>query len=220
MVYSENILICIAIPLLIALIFIGTDTRRFLISFVTGMIVCLLSAYVSGFFNYLTGIGAKDMAVFYAPVVEEIMKLLPLLFYIFVFEPDPGRLFAVSVGIGLGFATFENCCYILSSGASEVTYILIRGMAVGVMHLICALMLVMGLNTALFFRVLSISAVVGALSLSMIFHGLYNLLVSEPGVSSYLGYALPIITAALLFMPCRRLLKYYYRIGNDNKGGA
>ncbi len=104
---------------------------------VTGMIVCLLSAYVSGFFNYLTGIGAKDMAVFYAPVVEEIMKLLPLLFYIFVFEPDPGRLFAASVGIGLGFATFENCCYILSSGASEVTYILIRGMAVGVMHLIC-----------------------------------------------------------------------------------
>ncbi|MBO4415925.1 MAG: PrsW family intramembrane metalloprotease [Lachnospiraceae bacterium] len=209
MVYSENILICIAIPLLIALIFIGTDTRRFLISFVTGMVVCLLSAYVSGFFNYLTEIGEKDMVVFYSPVVEEIMKLLPLLFYIFVFEPDPARLFAVSAGLGLGFATFENCCYILSSGASDITYILIRGMAVGVMHLVCALMLVMGLNTALFFKALSISGIVGALSLSMIFHGLYNLLVSEQGVSSYLGYALPVVTAVLLYLPYKKLLRYY-----------
>ena len=209
MIYSENILICIALPLIIAIIFTRSDTRRFIASFVAGMAVCLLSAYLSGFFNYLTKVGAEDMAVFYAPVVEEIMKLLPLLFYVFVFEPKPGKLFTAAIGLGLGFATFENCCYILSSGASDVTYIMIRGLAVGVMHLVCALVLVMGLNTAIFFKVLSLPVCFGALSLSMVFHGLYNLLVSMPGLSSNLGYALPVVSAILLYIPSKKLFDHY-----------
>ena len=146
MIYSENILICIVLPLLIAVVFTRSDTRKFIISFVIGMTVCLLSAYVSGFFNYLTKVGAEDMAVYYSPVIEEIMKLLPLLFYVFVFDPKPGKLFTSALGVGLGFATFENCCYILSSGASDITYVMIRGLAVGVMHLVCALILVMSLK--------------------------------------------------------------------------
>ena len=215
MIYSENILICIAIPLLIAILFIGASTRRFLLNFVMGMVVCLLSAYVSGFINYMTGIGSEDMAVFYSPLIEEILKLLPLLFYLFVFEPELDKLFTAALGLGLGFATFENCCYILSSGASDVTYILIRGMAVGVMHLVCAIVLVLGLNTARYFKVLSLPGVVGALSLSMIFHGLYNVLVSQDGISSYLGYSIPVITAALLFIPCRKVLRYYHKVTID-----
>ena len=54
MVYSENILVCIAIPLLIALIFTQRSTRRFIGSFVMGMLICLLSAYISGFVELVT----------------------------------------------------------------------------------------------------------------------------------------------------------------------
>ncbi|MCR4777372.1 MAG: PrsW family intramembrane metalloprotease [Lachnospiraceae bacterium] len=209
MIYSENILICIALPLLIALLFTKSDTRRFISFFVTGMAVCLLSAYLSGFFKYLMKIETEEMAVFYSPIVEEIMKVLPLLFYVFVFEPKPGKLFTAGIGMGLGFATFENCCYILSSGASNISYIMVRGLAVGVMHLVCGLVLVIGLNTAIFFNVLSLPVVVGAISLSTVFHGLYNLLVSGGELSSNLGYAFPVIMALLLFVPCRRLLDHY-----------
>lgn len=201
MIYSENILICIAIPLLISLLFTDKNTRRFIAAFLTGMVICLLSAYISGFIHYITGISQNDTAVYYSPLVEETMKILPLLFYMFVFLPDDNRIFIAALGIGLGFATFENCCYILSSGASNITYILIRGMAVGVMHLVCALVLVLGLSMARRFKVLSLPSVVGAVSLAMIFHGLYNLLVSEPGISSYLGYSLPVATAVALFFP-------------------
>ena len=41
MIYSENILICIEIPLLISLLFIDRASRRFVGSFIMGMIVCL-----------------------------------------------------------------------------------------------------------------------------------------------------------------------------------
>ena len=206
MIYSENILICIAIPLLIALVFTRRSTRRFITAFILGMVVCLISAYFSGFIKFVTGTSMNDTAVFYSPIVEEILKMLPLLFYIFVFQQKDDKIFIVAVGIGLGFATFENCCYILSSGASDMGYILVRGMAVGIMHLVCALLLVLGLSLARYFRLLNIPAGIGALTIPTVFHGLYNLLVSQPGVSSYLGYALPILTALLLYTPYRKVI--------------
>ena len=201
MIYSENILICIAIPLLIALIFTDSSTRRFITAFLTGMAICLLSAYISGFVHFVSEISKNDTAVYYAPLIEELMKLMPLLFYMFVFGPRDNELFIVSTGIGLGFATFENCCYILSFGASSLTYVLVRGMSAGVLHLVCAIALVLGLAMSRRFKVMSVPAVIGAVSMAMIFHGLYNLLVSEPGISSYIGYAFPPVIAVVLYLP-------------------
>ena len=48
-------------------------------------------------------------------------------------------------------------------------------------------------------------APLGALSLSMLFHGVYNLLVSKSGVTSWIGYVLPLLTALMLFLALRRL---------------
>ena len=93
MIYSENILLCIAIPLLISLLFTEKRTRTFIFAFVVGMVTCLLSAYISGFLKFVFEIEQEEMAVFYSPVIEEIMKLLPLLFYMFVFLPKEDSMF-------------------------------------------------------------------------------------------------------------------------------
>ena len=85
MIYAENILLCIAVPLLISLLFIHGETRRYVAAFLLGMGMCLIAAYISGFLNLVTGMGANDTAVFLSPVVEEVMKLLPLLFFLFMF---------------------------------------------------------------------------------------------------------------------------------------
>lgn len=205
MVYSENILVCIAIPLLIALIFTQRSTRRFIGSFVMGMLICLLSAYISGFLRQITETPAEDMAIYFSPIIEEIMKILPLVFYIFVFEADNSKLITVCLGIGLGFASFENSCYLMSFGAPELTFVIIRGLAVGVMHVVCSLMLIMGIILQKRFFTLSFPGIVGALSLSTAFHGFYNLLVSEPGISTYIGYTMPILSAVALYFPYRTL---------------
>ena len=204
MIYSENILLCIAIPLLISLLFTEKKTRTFIFAFVVGMVTCLLSAYISGFLKFVLNIEQEEMAVFYSPIIEEIMKLLPLLFYLFVFLPKEDSMFTAALGSGLGFATFENCCYILSSGASRIAYVMIRGLAVGVMHLVCALVLVLGLWLAKRIKGITPAGVIGALSLSTAFHGLYNLLVSEPGLSTTSGYILPMGTIVVMYI-------YYYR---------
>ena len=205
MVYSENILVCFAVPLLIALIFTQRSTRRFIGSFVMGMLICLLSAYISGFLRQITETPAEDMAIYFSPIIEEIMKILPLVFYIFVFEADNSKLITVCLGIGLGFASFENSCYLMSFGAPELTFVIIRGLAVGVMHVVCSLMLIMGIILQKRFFTLSFPGIVGALSLSTAFHGFYNLLVSEPGISTYIGYTMPALSAGALYFPYRTL---------------
>ena len=44
MIYAENILLCIAIPLVISLLFVRGDVRRYTAAFLFGMGVCLIAA--------------------------------------------------------------------------------------------------------------------------------------------------------------------------------
>ena len=205
MIYAENILLCIAVPLIVSLLFVRGEVRRYLAAFLLGMLVCLLAAYISGFLNLVTGMGENETAIFVSPMVEELMKLLPLLFFLVLLTPEDRTLAMLAVAIGAGFATFENCCYILTSGAESLSYVLIRGLAVGVMHIVSVLALSIWLILAKRLGVFSFPAVVGGLALAMIFHALYNLLVSEPGISSGIGYLLPPLTAAGLYLLYRKL---------------
>ena len=211
MIYAENILLCIAVPFLTVLYFVRGSVRRFVVAFLLGMAVCLVSAYLGSYLGMLAGMG-DETKVYLSPIVEELMKFFPLLLYILLFLPAEKDFFLAAIGIGSGFATFENCCYILSFGAGRLSYIMIRGLAVGVMHIVSVLMLALGLVMIRRFREMSFPGIFGALSLSVMFHGLYNLLVSEGGVPSYIGYALPLVTAFASVVP--------YRYLRDNAGGT
>ena len=199
MIYAENILICITVPLAISLWFVRGSARRFVISFLVGMIMCLTGAYIGGFVDSVTEMSTNDVSVFISPMVEEVTKFTPLLIYVLFVEPKEEKMFVVATGVGAGFATFENCCHILASGADNYMFILIRGFSTGIMHIVSILTVVIGIVFVRRFRAVSIAGVIGALSLAMTFHGLYNLLVSEPGVTSYIGYALPLTTSVVLY---------------------
>ena len=82
MIYAENILICIAVPLAISLLFTKGNARRLLVCILTGMIVCIFSAYISGFLEVASGFSSEDTSIFLSPIVEEVMKLLSILFCI------------------------------------------------------------------------------------------------------------------------------------------
>ena len=207
MIYAEHILLCIAIPLLVSVLFVRGKVRSYVTAFLLGMGMCLFSAYIGGFLNLVTGMSANDTSIFLSPVMEELMKLLPLLFFMILFEPEDRTMTMHAVAIGTGFATSENCCYILTFGAESVTYILIRGLAVGVMHVESILSLCIWFIIAKRLHVFSFPAVAGGLSIAMTFHAIYNLLVSEPGLSRIIGYLLPLLVTAGLYFLYRKLLK-------------
>ena len=208
MIYAENVLICIAIPLLLALVFIRGNARRYVGSFLSGMLICLLSAYISGFLGQAMNMG-DGTGIYLSPLVEEFMKFLPLMLWLYLFAGTEEELFLVAVGVGTGFATFENCVYMLGDGAVDFAYMLIRGLAVGVMRCVSILILTIGIVTVMRYKVSRLPGIFGSLSLAMVFHALYNLIVSGGGKVSMIGYCLPILTALILYKPYIVLRKHH-----------
>ena len=205
MIYSENILLCVSIPLLLSAIYMRGAARRSVAAFLIGMVTCLLSSYISGYLTLLAEMDLNGSAVYISPTVEEIMKLLPLLFYMFVFRPEEMTLTTFGISLGAGFATFETCCYLLATGSESLTFTLIRGLAVGVMHIVCMLEMSLSLIMVRRYRVFTFSAVVGCLALAVVFHALYNLLVSVRGLPANVGYVLPVVMAIVFYWPYQKL---------------
>ncbi|MFQ9148915.1 MAG: PrsW family glutamic-type intramembrane protease [Eubacteriales bacterium] len=127
MTYIENVFICIAIPLILSMLFTRGRARSFTVFITIGMTVSLLSAYVSGFFMSALGADTVISAIEITPVSEEVMKLLPTLFWFLIYEPDIRKLPDVAIGIAVGFATFENVCFLAENGAEDIRFMLIRG---------------------------------------------------------------------------------------------
>ena len=186
MTYIENVLVCMAAPLLVALLLLRRKQRPLLLFCLAGMGMCLLAAYLNTFFAQLYAADALNAAAQIAPVVEEIMKLLPLLFYLAVFEPDAER---------FRFATFENVCYLTQNGAGQFVYLLIRGFGTGAMHIVCGSVYGRVLRPVWGSRPLRAACLFGLLCVAIIYHAIYNLLVSVGGTAQLLAYAIPLLTA-------------------------
>ncbi|MBP5623245.1 MAG: PrsW family intramembrane metalloprotease [Lachnospiraceae bacterium] len=207
MIYAENILICIAIPLIVSLLFLTGSVRKYMAAFLLGMVMCLLSAYIDGFLALATGMGENDTSIFLSPMVEELMKLLPLMFFMVLTDAKEKTLTMIAVAIGAGFATYENCCYILTSGADNIIYVLIRGFAVGIMHIVSILALSIWFILARRLKAFSLPAVAVGVALAMNIHALYNLLVSKEGASTVIGFILPPVMSVVLYFLYRYFRK-------------
>ena len=80
MTYIENIFVCLAIPLLLSLLFIRGRERTFVFFLLVGMTVCLLAAYVSSFFMRYYGASGIVTVIEITPMCEETMKMAALRF--------------------------------------------------------------------------------------------------------------------------------------------
>lgn len=200
MTYIENIFVCLAIPLLLSLLFIRGRERTFVCFLLVGMTVCLLAAYVSSFFMRYYGASGIVTAIEITPMCEETMKMAALLFYYLIWEPKPEKLPSAAIAIAVGFATFENVCYLTENGAANVTYVLIRGISAGAVHVLCGIAIGFGLAYVFPRRWLALTGCVGILGASIVLHAIYNLLISVPGPWRLAGYIFPsaAITVALI----------------------
>ena len=201
--YIENIYVCIAAPLLVAIMCMHRDNRRLLIFFFAGMTSCLLSAYISTFLAGLYGVDLQSASLEITPLVEESMKLLPVLFYMLVFEPTRRQISGGSLMTAAGFATFENVCYLTANGAEHLTRLVIRGFGTGSMHVVCGAMTAIGLVYLWDKLWLQMAGTVGLLAVAITYHGLYNILALQRGIASTVGFLVPVLST-LVFLLLRR----------------
>lgn len=199
MTYIENVFACIAAPLLIAALCAGRANARYFVFALAGMLACLLSAYVNTFFAVLLDASALGATAEIVPVVEEIMKLLPLLFYLLVFEPEGDKIRAAILVTAVGFATFENVCFLIENGADDLGFLLIRGFGTGAMHIVCGVIVGYGMVYVWPRGALRAAGTCALLGTAVVFHGIYNLLAACGGRVQYAAYALPIVLLAIGF---------------------
>lgn len=193
MTYIENVFICIFSTLLIAAICMGKRNIRFFLFCFAGMGACLLSAYINTFFAAVYEADAFIATVEIAPVTEEVLKLLPLLFYLLVFEPKPDKIKSAAIISAVSFATFENICYLIQNGTEYFSFIFFRGFGTGAMHVICGALVGSGLVYAWQRTWLKIAGTCGLLGAAITFHAVYNLLIAYGGAAQYIAYALPVL---------------------------
>lgn len=196
MTYIENIFVCMAAPLLMAMLCVGKKRRALFFFCIVGMGTCLLGAYLNTFFAQVFQADAMGASTQIAPLVEETIKLLPLLFYLVVFEPDLERFSMGAVVVAASFATFENVCYLTQHGAEEFFFLLLRGFGAGAMHICTGGAYGCWIKSVWKDRRLRAVCLLGILCLNITFHAIYNLLVSMHGALQYVGYAMPLVTVA------------------------
>ena len=205
MTYIENIFLCMASPLLVAALCMGRRQLRLFLLSIAGMGVCLLSAYINTFLAAVYQADALASVAEIAPVVEEVMKLLPLLFYLLIFEPKTEQIKISAVITALSFATFENICYLIQNGAGHFSFIFFRGIGTGAMHVICGAIVGGGLAYVWQRTWLKIAGTCGLLGAAITFHALYNLLIAYGGAVQYAAYVLPVVILAAGKLIARRL---------------
>lgn len=196
--------ICVAIPVFMSLFMLEKNSRITGLFFLIGIFICLFSAYLNGFLENIFGLSRFRMTYTITPVVEELMKALPLLIYCHTFRPDKRNLLEASNMVGIGFSVLENA-YILASDVESVTiaWAFVRGIGAGMMHGICTLMIGFGLSYVNIRKKLALPGTCGLLMLAMMYHASYNLLIQSD--YRFYGIIMPLLTfIPIVFVRYRR----------------
>ena len=106
-----------------------------------------------------------------------------------------------AVIVAASFATFENICFLTQNGADQILFLLIRGFGTGAMHVVCGNVYGGALRPVWDSRPLRAACLFALLCVAIIYHAIYNLLVSAGGTPQLIAYFVPLPTAL-----CFRLL--------------
>ncbi|MBR0085178.1 MAG: PrsW family intramembrane metalloprotease [Lachnospiraceae bacterium] len=193
--YIENVFVCMVAPLIVAIICANDKGKRSMLFLLIGMTACLLSSYISTFIAAAQGANILQASLEISPLVEVSMKIFPILLYLLVFEPDREGIAISCLMTAIGFATFENVCFLMQNGAEKLTNLAIRGFGTGAMHVVCANIIAIGLLRIWKNELLRVAGTVALLAVAITYHGVFNVLVSQTGTAALIGYLIPFITA-------------------------
>ena len=130
--------ISIFFPLLLMMLLVEKKARLPIVFVLIGIFVSVFASEVNGILLNVLNLSQYDATVAMAPITEELLKALPILFFAIVFTDKRETLFTASMAIGIGFAVLENAYYlILSYETFSFLSAIVRGFGTGLMHGMC-----------------------------------------------------------------------------------
>ncbi len=194
---SLLLFICLVLPMLMMSVVFKGESRTLIIYMVLGIFACLVAGSIDGTILSSTSLTYYYMTINITPIVEEILKALPIMYLAFIFKPTKQHLLECSIAVGIGFAMLENA-YIFADSAASITldWAIIRGLGAGMMHSICTLAVGYGISLFGIHKKWYATGTVALLATAMIYHAFYNLLIQSDYM--YLGLALTVITFLII----------------------
>ncbi len=182
--------ICMFVPLLLSLPLIHKTSRRIMVFLLIGISAALFISEINGLMLRLLGYNTPYVTTTVTPVTEEIIKAIPVLIYAFVVSDDQKKLIASSFAVGIGFALFENTYILVTSvDAVSIEWAIIRGFSG-----ICTATVGYGMSFVKKHKKLFYCGTFALLMISIIYHGIFNMLVQSDSWLKYLGFVLPLTT--------------------------
>jgi RsiW-degrading membrane proteinase PrsW (M82 family) len=157
-----------------------------------GIFVSLFSSELNGLLQKAMNMSRYDATITLAPITEEILKALPILFFAVAVSDKKEKLFTASMATGIGFAILENAYYLLNYSNFTMVNAVIRAFGAGLMHGMCTLLVGVGISFVKKRKKLFAVGTFGLLSTAIVYHGIYNILIQSD--YSTVGALLPIIT--------------------------
>ena len=192
-------MICMVVPLLLLMTLLNQQSRL-LLGFVLGGMVLAVCAYeintlVCGLFQ----ISGPELSIKAAPVIEEILKALPVLFFAILVSDDRKLVLQLAMAAGIGFAILENA-FLLITYVDEVNigWAVVRGISTSLSHGICTMIVGCGIIFVRKQKKLFYTGTFALLAAAMTLHAIFNLLIQSP--YDYVALALPIVIYAVFWI--------------------
>jgi RsiW-degrading membrane proteinase PrsW (M82 family) len=157
-----------------------------------GIFVSVFASEVNGLLSGMLSMDMYSITVTVTPVTEELLKMLPILYYAVVISDKKEKLFTASMSTGIGFAILENAFYLLNYPSFTMLSAVIRAFGAGLMHGMCTLLVGVGISFVKRKSKLFAVGTFGLLSTAIVYHGIYNILIQSE--YSMIGAFLPIAT--------------------------
>ena len=191
-VIELKLFISIILPLATILFIVKGDSRKIVTFLLFGIIAELASNFIQNYL-YMFVVDNLYFSTNIGPAIEEILKALPVLIYIFAFKPEKQLIYAVSIASGIGFAILENVFIIGADIYSTSLFIaFLRGMGAGMMHAVCTLAVGYGMSFIYKKRWFFIPGTFLFMFMAMVYHSIFNTLVQSK--YQVIGLCIPIVT--------------------------
>jgi len=197
--------LCIFIALGLMLPLMARRTRQVMIFMLTGMFCCLVISELNSIVLNKLGNNVLYVTTSVTPVMEEIIKSLPILYFALVISDDRRTLIRNSYALGVGFALLENVIVLMQNiNNVSILWALIRGFGAGLVHGLCTVMVGYGISYVHKQKKLFRTGTYALLTSAIIYHSIYNLLVQFH--LQLLGILLPVMTYIPVILFLRKQL--------------
>ena len=207
--------VSISIPIMLMTLLVEKKSRFPMIFVLVGIFVSVFASEVNGLLVRVLPMDLYNITVVVTPVTEELLKMLPILYYALVVSDKKEKLFTASMATGIGFAILENAFYLLNYHSFSMLSAVIRAFGAGLMHGMCTLVVGAGISFVKKKRKLFAVGTFGLLSTAIVYHGIYNILIQSK--YNLIGALLPIATYIPFFVWRFKIKKRYIEMVKNHQ---